>query len=100
MNAKSRLVLTLAMTLGIAAAACGQNAGILGPVMGHVVDDATYRVQPMLGLPGAATIGNPIELGVELRQVTVSPEGGYALGVRTADGAVMMLPRTINREEL
>jgi hypothetical protein len=53
-----------------AALACAQ-AGIRVPVLTFVLDDA-QRVRPVIGVPGAASVGAPLDLGFQARDVKSS----------------------------
>src|ERR1043166_3159554 len=55
---------------GILAAQQGQ---LTGPSSGLVFDWTRHTLRPILGIPGAATIGAPVGMGRELSSVWVSP---------------------------
>jgi len=54
---------------------------IQGPELGFVFDSAKGALRPILGIPGAAVLGQPLTMGVEVRKVAISPLGDYALAV-------------------
>ncbi len=56
-------------------------ATIQGPQLGFVFDATKKEVRPILGIPGAAVLGEPLEMGVELRSVAISPLEDYILAV-------------------
>jgi hypothetical protein len=53
---------------------------IAGPVLGFSVDQ-TAGIRPILGLPGAATLGQPVISASGLEGVTLSPARDYALAL-------------------
>jgi hypothetical protein len=92
------LARTAAVTLMAAGLAAAQQ--VQGPVMGFVVDGDGHRIRPILGVPGAAVVGNPIDTGVPVTVEAVSPVGNYAmvrgasdrnLAIWTAGGGVQAL---------
>lgn len=66
------------LMIGLALAA--QQATISGPVSGFVFDGASRSVRAILGLPGAAYLGDP--LLVDLEWASVAPSGEVALAVK------------------
>ena len=66
-------------------------SGIGGPVLGYVYDAAVKGVRPILGVPGAATMGEPLEAGFEMVQAAVSPEQDYILAVAAEGREVRLL---------
>ncbi|MBI2680405.1 MAG: hypothetical protein HYX25_05285 [Candidatus Solibacter usitatus] len=71
-----------ALTLSTAAA---QSPRMRGALSGFVFDPDARGVRPLLGIPGAATMGDPLLAGVDLQNAAVSPDGDYALAI-TNDG--------------
>jgi len=60
--------------------ACAQvAAGVAGPVTGFIFDPPSETIRPMLGIPGAAYLGDAVATG--LSAAAVSPNGTLALGV-------------------
>jgi len=57
------------------------GATIQGPELGFVFDSAKGELRPILGIPGAAVLGQPLALGVDLRRVAISPLEDYVLAV-------------------
>lgn len=72
--------------LAFAASAHGQTktASVAPPVLGYVVDSA-HQVRPVIGVVGAASVGNSIDLGFDVTQAAVPPNHDYILA--TADGS-------------
>lgn len=61
-----------------------------GPVLGFSVDQAA-GIRPILGLPGAATLGPPVISAAGLEGVTLSPARDYALALLTSGRGVVLL---------
>ena len=57
------------------------GATIRGPELGFVFDSAKGELRPILGIPGAAVLGQPLALGVDVRKVAISPLEDYVLAV-------------------
>ena len=60
------------------------------PLLGYVVDSAAASIRPVTGIPGASTIGSPLDFGTASSGVAVSPRQDFAIGTG-ADGAVRIL---------
>ena len=65
-------------------ATCSAQIGISGSILGYVFDPAN-GVQPILGIPGAATIGPPLELGAEVTGIATASQRGYVLAKTATD---------------
>jgi hypothetical protein len=76
-----------ALVLLAAAACAGQSSQISGPVSGYVFDGARREVRPILGIPGASTIGRAMDFGFAVSAAYVAPRQDAAL-VTAADGTV------------
>ena len=83
-----QMVLAVALA-GIAAAQAGST--LSGPTMGLVFDSSQSALRPIRGIPGAATLGDPVDLGFQLASASVSPHQDYALAVRADDSAVVLV---------
>jgi DNA-binding beta-propeller fold protein YncE len=66
-------------------------ATIQGPQLGFVFDTANKEVRPILGIPGAAVLGGPLKVSVELRSVAISPLENYVLAVVGEHNQVVVL---------
>jgi hypothetical protein len=78
--------LSLSPLLILAGVAGAQTGAISGPVTGYVFDSGAHALRPVLGLPGAATIGPTIDAGYSLTAAYASPRLDSFVGV-DADGA-------------
>ncbi|MGA2741654.1 MAG: hypothetical protein ABSG65_29980 [Bryobacteraceae bacterium] len=72
----------LLLALGaLATAAWAQPAtAVAGPVTGFIFDPQTGAVRPMMGIPGAAYLGQVVAAG--LNTASVAPDGSAALAVQ------------------
>jgi DNA-binding beta-propeller fold protein YncE len=68
-------------------AAWAQQGRVAGPVSGFVFDAAARAVRPVLGIPGAAVVGDPLALGYDIQSAWFAPRLDSAIAV-AADGAV------------
>ncbi len=50
-----------------------QQSQISGPVSGYVFDASAHGLRPVLGMPGAALLGDPLDFGLEAASVWVAP---------------------------
>lgn len=69
----------------IAGSLAAQTVLIEGPVSGFIFDQSTGALRPIVGLPGAAYLGDPVI--TELSWAGVAPGGRWALALR--DGALI-----------
>jgi hypothetical protein len=74
------------VALGTAGNAQAQSATINGPMLGFTPDAAGAAIEPILGIPGASLLTNPVALGMDIRGAVVSPKQDYALAARAEDG--------------
>jgi len=63
----------------------GQQRQISGPIAGYVFDGAALR--PIAGMPGGATLGGALDLGMAASAVSVSPQLDSAI-VTASDGSL------------
>ncbi|MEZ5401940.1 MAG: hypothetical protein R2729_19865 [Bryobacteraceae bacterium] len=69
----AKLILTAAL-------ACGAGlAGIRGPVMGWVADRDARVLRPVNGMPGAGSMGDPVDAGMAVDAAVVNAAAGVAL---------------------
>src|SRR4051812_25116546 len=64
--------------------------GITGSILGYLFDPAN-GVQPILGIPGAATIGQPLSPNTEFARVSLSLRQKYALATTPADSNLLLI---------
>jgi hypothetical protein len=76
----------LAATLALAGATRAQDSGLMsGYTLGYVFDARTSALRPLLGIPGAAVLGKPLDAGIAITRAIISPQQSYALAT-TASG--------------
>lgn len=49
------------------------------PVLGFVLDSSAHRLRPLLGVPGAAVMGQPLDIDMDIADAALSPRQDYAL---------------------
>ena len=73
-----------AMLLAISAVPlCGQPGQVGGPAVGFVFDAAAGALRPILGIPGASTLGAPLDAGFALSWASVAPRQDSATAIDT-----------------
>ena len=84
--------LLLVMAVALADVAAAQTGTALtGPSMGLVFDSSQSALRPIRGIPGAATLGDPVNLGFPLASATVSPRQDFALALRADDSSLVLV---------
>jgi hypothetical protein len=86
----SRLRMAAAGSLLVGLLAGSAWGQIRGPRLGYVFDKGAGVLRPILGVPGASRLGEPLDLGVSLALAAISPKQDYALGI-TQDGGRLVL---------
>jgi hypothetical protein len=73
--------------------ASGTNGRFAGPTLGFVQGSAPSELQPILGIPGAARLGDPMLLPDSVTQTYLAPGHSYALAAQgsSAPLAVVLL---------
>ena len=81
------------MKIGLILLAAGslfaQDGNISGPTSGFVFDHAARSLRPVLGVPGASTIGAPLRASTELTAAWVSPGLDFEIA-RGGDGSLRL----------
>jgi hypothetical protein len=72
--------------LAVAGIASAQTGSFNGPVAGYVFDSAAHSLRPVLGIPGASTVGAPVNAGYSFSAAYVAPRQDSFFGV-AADGS-------------
>jgi len=62
--------------------------GLFGPVLGLLPDPRAGAVRPIRGIPGAATIGDPVDVGTDVTGIAVTPRQSSALLMTDAGSRV------------
>jgi len=75
----------------LSASAAAYPASLQGPRMGMVFDSSSGVLRPILGIPGAALMGEPLETELDLRKVSISPQQDYALAAQGEHNEIVLL---------
>lgn len=81
---------------GAEAEASSENAApdsqltLAGALLGYARSPGSSMVEPLLGVPGAAFAGAPIVLPATMRDLAVSSQRAFALGVRESSGQALL----------
>jgi hypothetical protein len=75
---------------GSAAWLFGQTGVVGGPAIGFVFDGTAQALRPVRGIPGASTLGDPVDAGFALTWATVAPGQDSAM-VTASDGSLHLL---------
>src|ERR1700683_365367 len=75
----------------ISAGEASPQAQLSAPAEAYIFDAAVKGIRPVLGIPGASSIGDPLDLGLSLASALVSPNQDFALLVGADDAAVRIL---------
>lgn len=83
-------MIKLVLFLGLGGAVFAQQGSVAGPTSGMVFDQAAGALRPILGVPGAATLGSGIALGYPVNWIAVAPRLDSAVAAGQ-DGSVHFL---------
>jgi hypothetical protein len=79
---ESRIPKLLGALLIATAPAWTQSSGAIdGYTLGFVFDSRTSGLKPLVGIPGAATLGAQLDAGLPIRQAIVSPRQNFAIAL-------------------
>jgi hypothetical protein len=65
-----KIGIAVCIAAGLAGA---QQGSVAGPVSGMVFDRSSHQLRPVLGIPGASLLGDPVALGLEAASAWVAP---------------------------
>jgi len=68
-----------------------QSSVIRGPMLGFTTDSAGSMLWPIIGIPGASSVADALDLNTNIREAVISPKQDYALAVRTEDSQVILV---------
>src|SRR5260370_33649390 len=77
--------------LALPAAYPASSASLEGPRMGMVFDSSMRALRPILGIPGAGIMGDPLKTELDLRRVSISPQQDYALAAEGDHNEIVVL---------
>jgi hypothetical protein len=83
MRFKTLLLITGALVLGARAATPATSIDGV-PVVGYALDASAHAIRAILGIPGAAILGDALNVGFPIRRMVTGNAGAYAIAV-TAD---------------
>src|SRR5262245_37256121 len=69
----------------------GQSPVIWGPILGFTPSAGGAAIPPILGVPGASTLADPLIIDGTFRGVIVSPKQNYAVAVRVDDRKAVVI---------
>jgi hypothetical protein len=72
----------------------GQSPIINGPILGFTANEGGTAIAPIIGIPGASLLANPLQLDMNIRGAVVSPKQDYALAVSADGGQVVFIDLT------
>ena len=78
------------------AASAADRGTVTGPVAGYVLDARSRSLRPVNGIPGGATLGDPLRLAFRLNLAAVSAENDYAVATAFRSGRTAMLLRGLS----
>src|SRR6266849_8047638 len=86
------------VVLFVASASMRSQDSLSGPNLGYVWDPAVAGLRMIRGIPGSATLGPALALGLDLNYAEVSRRQDYALGVVRASQQIVTIDlRTAER---
>jgi hypothetical protein len=85
------LLLSLILCSGVFAPAQDQAIFIQGPVVGFVPDHAGEMIRPILGIPAAPVLGEPLGFGNAVRNAAISPGQDYAIALTREDNIAVLI---------
>src|SRR4051812_44822898 len=69
----------------------GQSSVIWGPILGFTPSAGGTAISPILGVPGASTLADPLIMDGIFRGMAVSPKQDYAVAVRMDDRRAVVI---------
>ncbi len=76
--------------IAFAASLPGQTSALSGPSLGFVFDSDAKGIRPILGIPGAASLGQPLDLGITVVKASVSAQEDYILAF-SSDSSLLLV---------
>ncbi len=68
-----------------------QTPAVRGPMLGYIFDPGAAAIRPVPGIPGAAMLGQPLDLGEPISRAAISPRQDLALAVASSDSRVLVV---------
>lgn len=76
--------------IAFAASLPAQTSALSGPSLGFVYDSDAKAIRPILGIPGAASLGQPLDLGITVVKAAISAQEDYLLAF-SSDAALLLV---------
>ena len=83
----TRIWILLVLMFAAAAWLPGQQGSVSGPTAGFVFDSSAHSLRPVMGVPGASVIGDPVKFDFDLAAASVAPAQDLAVAA-AADGGL------------
>lgn len=84
-----RTARVLVSWIALAVSLPGQST-LSGPSLGFVFDPDAKGIRPILGIPGAASLGKPLDLGIVVVKAAISPQEDYVLAF-SSDASLLLV---------
>src|SRR5262245_21689138 len=68
-----------------------QSSTINGPLLGFTAALGGTAIEPIMGVPGASTLANPLPLEAGLFGTVIAPSQDYAIAFRASDSQVVVI---------
>ena len=68
-----------------------QSSTINGPLLGFTAALGGTAIEPIMGVPGASTLANPLPLDAGIFGTVIAPSQDYAIAFRAADSQVVVV---------
>jgi hypothetical protein len=76
-----KLSYLLMVSLAGLGSARAQDSSVDVPVLGYAFDASAGAIRPLRGIPGAALLGDPIDLGFSASSAVIAPQQSFALAL-------------------
>jgi len=76
------------LTITTASALFGQSV-VQGPTVGWIYDAAAASLRPVTGIPGSSIMGRNLDLGYDLANAAIAPNGAFAIASAALDGRML-----------
>jgi DNA-binding beta-propeller fold protein YncE len=93
MRFRERLLLALLIVgvSGAGVALARQSEFVRPPFLGFIQDSAGAVIWPIIGVPGASVLGNPLELEADISDAIISPTQDFAIAVQKEDRRAVVI---------
>ena len=74
-----------------AAGIVAAQSSIEGPILGFIPDNDGTLIWPIIGVPGASILADPIKFNADVRGAVISPKQNYAIALRPENGEAVVI---------